>query len=406
MKEGEPELGGLQVPHGDVNSSTSVSGTQPAISESSQISQPTPIATPMPSTPPSSVSQTTPIPQPQPTTQSFQPADQLISQTFTTFSTQNKPSTQPPMSNFDTPHAASNFTEIANSRVSSSLPQSMQSQPQPQPRSQFPIQPSPITSDSRDVMLSSTAPKKSKKGLIIGSILITVFLIGIGAIILFGNVITNNSIKNSFENFVSYLMSDRDDSSVWNFNPDDVYAMDIFFQDIGSREASKYFKELNNRWQTFSRNNIDNLNQQYLTTISGDLDILESYAAESIITKDEMLGQYLVEGQDILLAYTPNYYIENSYEPSMLASQYMAAWDDYLNGTINLFKSYTENDCIEQGKINNICVEDKNIHAQNAYGQLMSSEENLKYYAENIKDEVKMQTEKLIIDMEKIKNAS
>lgn len=192
MKEGEPELGGLQVPHGDVNSSTSVSGTQPAISESSQISQPTPIATPMPSTPPSSVSQTTPIPQPQPTTQSSQPADQLISQTFTTFSTQNKPSTQPPMSNFDTPHAASNFTEIANSRVSSSLPQSMQSQPQPQPRSQFPTQPSPITSDSRDVMLSSTAPKKSKKGLIITvSILLIMVCVGLGLWLYFGFV--NNS---------------------------------------------------------------------------------------------------------------------------------------------------------------------------------------------------------------------
>lgn len=192
MKEGEPELGGLQVPHGDVNSSTSVSGTQPAISESSQISQPTPIATPMPSTPPSSVSQTTPIPQPQPTTQSSQPADQLISQTFTTFSTQNKPSTQPPMSNFDTPHAASNFTEIANSRVSSSLPQSMQSQPQPQPRPQFPTQPSPITSDSRDVMLSSTAPKKSKKGLIITvSILLIMVCVGLGLWLYFGFV--NNS---------------------------------------------------------------------------------------------------------------------------------------------------------------------------------------------------------------------
>lgn len=192
MQEGDTELGGLQVPHGDVNSSTSVSGTQPAISESSQISQPTPIATPMPSTPPSAVSQTTPIPQPQPTTQSSQPADQLISQTFTTFSTQNKPSTQPPMSNFDTPHAASNFTEIANSRVSSSLPQSMQSQPQPQPRSQFPTQPSPITSDSRDVMLSSTAPKKSKKGLIITvSILLIMVCVGLGLWLYFGFV--NNS---------------------------------------------------------------------------------------------------------------------------------------------------------------------------------------------------------------------
>ena len=196
MKEGEPELGGLQVPHRDVDAPTPTPGPQPD-----------PFATlnPRPLQSDPSLPQVPVSPAPQPPI-SQTPAPQAPSQ----------PPAQPTSS-------ASAPVITASSPVMG---------PTPAPR-QFPTQ--PISSGVGDILLSPAPAKKSKKWpVIVASILIPIILIS-GVSILIINITNGPAQEFTEDQYSEFYNYATNLSQIEDFINDsingEVSAYDLFIKD-------------------------------------------------------------------------------------------------------------------------------------------------------------------------------
>lgn len=353
MKEGEPVLGGPQVTPGNVQPANP--GVQPTGFETLQNTQ----------------------------------------------NTQPTPLTPPPSQAFAPNNISANGAQFSNP-LPQPTPQSSQFQAQPQ----FPIQSAPLASGTEDIMLGTTPPKKSKKGLIIVAILLalTLTIVIIGTITLSGNIgMGGDSAKDSLENFIGYLTNGTKDNydNISEFSAKQTYAIDRYFQDTDTVEAEAYFEELNNIWQSFAETKHDESDQNSITIINEDLDALDSYFKEKNISKNEILNQYIREGEDSVSFLLPGYFVKDNYDPSDILSQYMAAWNDYLNKLIDLFDNYIENGCVVGGNLDENCIRNKDLYQQETYEQFEISKEALKNYAYELKDEIKEQTSNLLTSMER-----
>ena len=233
MKEGEPELGGLQVPHKDTTLSTPTPDAQPAVS----VAQQTPSVTQAPA--------------------AAQPATQLISQTFAPNNT------------------AGRGGQLNNLASQSPTPRPTPTFQQPQ---QLPTQSTPLTYSG--TVFSDLVSKKSKKWLII-SITAAIILIFIAITIFFivNNQTTNKKLaEDSFENFIGYLTNGNENNnrnSLLDFNANNFYAIDKFYYDRASEESANYFRQLSGYWQNYIQyTQITEEKEIYTTTISNGLSVV------------------------------------------------------------------------------------------------------------------------------------
>lgn len=265
-------------------------------------------------------------------------------------------------------------------------------------------QPYMVASGNGDVIFGGSELKKPKKGMIaiIVVTVIAIVCIAVGAWAwMFLNKEPEDDNKNadvSFEEFVSYVASGdiSFNYDISTFNAMRTYAIDDFFEKSGTEEAARYFEKLDEMWQSIAKGRDFNASDwDGANVISSDLEALAVYMRRNATEEDVLLRKYIEGGDEALRVYNVNYYDSNNNSWSDTLLSYMASWDDYAKSLVGVFKSYIENGCVVNNKINYECLEKKGIYLQNAYRQLEFAKNNLIDYAADVEYEVKWRIEKI-----------
>lgn len=269
MQEGDTELGGLQIPHGNnVNPPTPTPGPQPAASAVPQNPQPTPPAA--------------------------QPASFESLQ-----NTQNIQST---------PSAPIQNNNLGIGRSLTSQSQFTPRQPQAQ-----------MTSSSmEDVVLGIPEPRKNKKGLIIGIIITVLVLVcmSIGATLLLKENTVKEAIKNknTFNTYANYLLFGNAVDNIIDVEPNDMgditYALDC--EDKTQTECKDFFEEAKKLLDNFKNSNYQTgLSEESTSEVENYFSIFDKYYNYIIFGEmddDTILAICMEKGYDGAIEYIKNYY--------------------------------------------------------------------------------------------------
>ena len=294
MQEGESELGGLKIPHGNTTPPTPTPGPQPVGFETLQNTQNTPPATPTISATPATQSS----PQsfiPNNTTEKETSSTDLASQTPTPQSTQPvqplQPSARSPQSTSQAPFSPQPFPT--------------------QPSQPFIAQPTPAAAS--DILLSPTPTKKSKKWPVITIIVIIIVSI-IGLIIwLFTN--PNSSfqlgaqdaqVKELYNQYTNYILFGEDTANdVEEFDPTDTFFIDENY------ENEEFLINAQDLFQEFYEKFIDsNLTETTVVPVQSTKEHFEFLVQRlNVVPIDEELFQvYIESGKEAAIEYINNFY--------------------------------------------------------------------------------------------------
>lgn len=199
MQEGESELGGLKIPHGNTTPPSSTPGPQPAASAATN-SEPAPSPTPTPNPQPA----TSPVPQPNP-----------LPVTPPQVSTNPTPAPQPQPAPSQPPRPQTSPLQPAQ------LPQS----PQPFPAqpisssvtnlppatntfSNTPTPPAAVFPTTGDIVLGEPKPKNKAKKWIIGIVVAIVAVLGVIGLVVTTTLINSPSDEESIEDYYKDISSD------------------------------------------------------------------------------------------------------------------------------------------------------------------------------------------------------
>ena len=412
MKEGEAELGGLQVPHRDVDTSIPTPGPQPD-----------PFATlnprPLQSQPSPQIS-VSPAPQP--------PISQTPAQ----------PIAQP------TPPASAPVITTGSPVIS----------PTPTPR-QFPTQ--SISSGTGDILLSPAPAKKSKKWPTVAAITLASIVIASVVALLIINIKSaqNASAEASFSKFINYLTTgdDTEISSPEIIDPESNYAIDEYFNSDDEEGRKKYFENLNNIWIAFSSaydkeesanvdededeaaveveseddivdesieedeeiietedkdededENTDEINTSNTKTsivdeISDNLQNIITYLGKGSISQETILSKYLENGEDSVWDYYLSYYDVKD-DQSKTIESFLNEQSFRIENIIEFIELSSENSCIQNNAFNNECIVINNLDQSWPYLQILDSESSIEAFSEETIFNIKELTAQLQQDME------
>ncbi len=364
MQEGDTELGGLQIPHGNnVNPPTPTPGPQPVASAAPQNPQPVPQSSPQPTpqlSTPQSVSQ--PV---------SQPTDRLFSQTFS-------------------PKNHTTDQSIIDSQA-----------PQPQAfEQQFQSQIQSSALSGGDIIMDTQPSKKTKKNrIILISVIIMSMLVAviICVIILIGRS-KDVSVDNSFDKFINYLTNgDIAKSPTTDFDIKDEYMIDYYYFSGSKEERQAYFKQLKQLWENFVKNDDtkSEVEKEIISEINDNLSVINLSIDKGIIPAEEIFRQYIKGGEDGARTYYEDYYASEN-KMNEMEMQYIFYQDSYLNDILNVIKLYIANQCVNGDNIDEKCAEEKGIYETGDYKRVANSLRLIVNYTDEAEAQVKKSCEELI----------
>ena len=310
MQEGDTELGGLQIPHGNnVNPPTPTPGPQPVTSATPQNPQPT---------------------------------------------------SQPPQFRF-------------------------------QARPQFPAQAAPITSGASDIILGSTPPKKSKKPLIVTIIIILITIVaGVLAYFIFQQN-NNNSVepiatsatnyREAFNEYANYILYGEDSlKNIANtYESDTSYAI----WQAADEKNETFFnkaKALFNNIVEQLRNSESDIDLVLFNGYANVFDFYYLYNTSPGISNINILEKYIQDGEE-----ATSEYINNNYkvfeESSNLAQSYARSQKELDLLTLEQISIAYSNDCIENGTIDQNCLDSLEINFLEQKYDLQKNVQSITYDA-------------------------
>lgn len=343
MQEGDTELGGLQIPHGNnVNPPTPTPGPQPAASAVPQNPQPVPQSSPQPTpqlSTPQSINQLV-----------SQPADQLFSQTFTPNDTTDG-GAQP---DSPTPQPAPIPQQV-------SLPQSFQ---------QFSTQLSSSILDDGDITTGGV-PQKSKKLLVVAAAIVLIIIMA-GALTCLVFQQKNNSstepiatlatnYREAFNEYVNYIFYGEDsiNNITESINSTTYYAIwsAADNKDINFFNKAKNLLEIFENWQGRPR---DELLDLLIDKYSDTFDFYYLYSIEPTVPSNFIEKLYINDGKN-----TAAEYIEERYkafkESSKLAQDYASNQKEVDLLILEKIDIAHTNGCLEDNSLNQECLNALNI---------------------------------------------
>lgn len=443
MQEGESELGGLKIPHGNTTPPTSTPGPQPVGFETLQNTQNTPPATPTISATPATQSS----PQsfiPNNTTEKETSSTNLASQTPTPQSTQPvqplQPSARSPQSTSQAPFSPQLFPT--------------------QPSQPFIAQPTPAATS--DILLSSTPTKKSKKWptITIVSILVCAIIAGVIALIVFASKSAQNaSAEALFNKFVNYLATGEEvETSPETISPDLTYTIDEYLESEDQDGKKEYFKNLDNIWAAFSSvyekdvdnnedmNTNENEDEDIDTNEDGDGDIyintdedidedeyvddgtdtsadesdtdesstsiideigdnlynITTYLEKGLIPQETILSKYLENGEDSVWNYYISYYDMND-EQNEQSDTILSFFNEQsfrIENIIEFIELSLANNCIQNSTLDSGCIAANGLDQTWPYLQILDSENSIESFAEEAVFRIKELIAEMQQDME------
>ncbi len=272
--------------------------------------------------------------QPQPQSQ---PADQLITQTFATSGQPTQTATVSPVTQY----------------VQTSYPQ----QPVARPSVQY------APDDTGDIKLTSTHPKKSKKGLIIGLIVFVIILITVGTIFVVSYIQSQSganihkdsvAIQNKFNKYANYVLYGEDSvEQIQDFKAENVYAID---ENINN---NSFLKNANNLYSAFLE---DFIGSDYDGKVSTSLLSTNEYYNFLIwkndfseIDKTELLQIYMDKGLGVAKDYIKNYYNDVDHSNSLV--ELFAKYDsEYAIYMVEEWAIYDEKGCRQDKSYDTTCI--------------------------------------------------
>lgn len=320
MKEGEPELGGLQVPHRDADASTSTPGPQPD-----------PFATLNPRSLQSQSSPQIPVsPAPQPPIPQT-PAPQAPSQSLA------RPIAQP-TSSASAPVISTSSPVVA---------------PTPTPR-QFPTQ--SISSGTGDILLSPAPAKKSKKWPIVVAVFtVLVLFISLSIWIFTGaNIVGNDTkVKELYNQYANYILfGETSTNGIGDFDPNDTFFIDENY------ENEEFLTNAQNLFNEFYEKFADsNLTETTVVSIQSTKEHYEFLAQKLNVTSidEEFFQIYLESGKDAAIEYINNFYDFSDGE-SYLIELFKNLNKEYALAELFEWEIYDNAGCRADAQYDPVCI--------------------------------------------------
>ena len=306
--------------------------------------------------------------------------------------TQATQSAQAPSQTFAPNNTAGGGVQL-NNLAPQPQPISQLHQFQPQTQSQFPAQSTSIISGTGDITLNNTPPKKSKKGLII-AIIVAMIIIGVSALFLVIGTINKGTQEDLFGNFISYLENGNNSNvDMADFNADDIYAIDTYYYSDNKEERRLYFEQLDQLWTKFTESykSEDSLVKE----IDNSLSIVKLYVDKGIVPIEEILKQYIENGESGVRSYFSNYYTLSN-DVSDMEMQFLSYQDDYIKDALSFIQLYYINGCIINNTVNEVCIEEKNLYSEKEYKQMMLTLQSIRNFVNNAEKQTKITCEELI----------
>ena len=332
MQEGESELGGLKIPHGNTTPPTPTPGPQPVGFETLQNTQNTPSTAPTISATP--VTQSSPQSFiPNNTTEKETNSTDLASQTPTPQSTQPVQPLQP---------------SARSPQPTSQAPFSPQPFPT-QPSQPFIDQPTPAAAS--DILLSPTPTKKFKKWPTIAAVSTVTFLIiglGVWLFINFSSNSQNTQARYIYNQYANYVINGTESSDIIDINSyPDLYNYALYdiadpveVEDVISiSKAVGLFESFKDLYITDNASDQEIINDCY-----NNLSLLSDISANEINTSSFI--RYVVEADQV----TATKEIEAEYEKfnslgSPNASEYASARKNFEESLLDLFSNMDASIC-------------------------------------------------------------
>lgn len=348
MQEGDTELGGLQIPHGNnVNPPTPTPGPQPVAPATPQNPQPI---------------------------QSDQSVSQLTSQTFIPNNTINE---------------ETQLNGVASQPVSPP-----QQTPPPQSFQQFSNQSTP--SNTGDVILSDASPQQSRKGPIIATIVCLALLMIIGISVYFviqnnGNKITDDNVdtETSLNRYSSYLLYQVENKEKFNENlamwPNDKINENLALPN--EQNKVEYFDTLIALFNTFSDSYYSDVSLQ--ETLNADkkellnglsdnnksaLEALRIYATIPNLSMEDMAILYFTNGGNGMIDYVNEIYADIVLSNNTIVSNYGESKINLAHEIVGLYDVYNSLGCISDNTLIDSCIENNKENAAAVSKQISLSE--------------------------------
>ena len=348
MQEGDTELGGLQIPHGNnINPPTPTPGPQPVASAAPQ--------------------------NPQPVATAVQPANFESLQ-----NTQNIQSA---------PSAPIRNNDLGIGRSLTSQPQFTPRQPQTQFSNQLDF----VSSGTGDIALDGNSPKKNKKGAILIVILVIVILFGILIMFIVGNTtgVNEKNGERNFNIFANYILYGRtDDSQNLETESANPYALKglAFYENDKAKEfyplAMDYWNAFNNTYPKQDENITSKM-----TEINSELSFLDKVTNTELISGTKALEIYYRGGEDELTNEYAKYYSDFR-QDSDVFRDFMIIQDTYISNIIQLLKLYNQEGCIVDAKEDLKCIEEKQLTNNEYYAGVIDVNRKTAQYISNIENEL------------------
>ena len=311
------------------------------------------VSFPTPSTPNGAVPNTTSLPtqvpypaaninsQPQP---QLQPADQLITQTFTTNSQPTQVATADPVTQY----------------VQTPYPQRLA----PHFSNQPPIQLSQSGNEG-DIIINAPSTSKSKRSLVIAGIALLISSVAACVILIIINLQTSNTneqqheatnYREAFNQYANHVLYGNDSSTDILAKPDNVVNYAIW--DASNNKDIAFFDKAKNRLNNFMEQDNEDLSETTNVLLQRYINVFDFYYLYNTTSKpsyDMILEKYIQDGKDVATTYINDNYkvFEDSSE---LAQIYGANQKEVDLSILDQIDIAASNGCLKSGVMDQVCM--------------------------------------------------
>ena len=246
----------------------------------------------------------------------------------------------------------------------------------------------PTTTNAGDIVLLSAPTKKSKRGLIIGILILIILLAIAGVGFWFFNQKSNNYSEYTnetdlqvFNRFINYYTDNENSPEDFEpLNNDNIYAAKRILYSSSTEEKRDYFSQLYNLWQIFrDKYTPTGSDVGSLEKVDDYLSLLYLYVDKGFISDKTLLDEYIKGGDESVRAYCDEYYVSDIKRTDAINS-FLFLQSEHVDILLSVLDTAKEKGCIKEGVLDTECLSQSGITGTYQYEKLSQFEGEIRQY--------------------------
>lgn len=251
---------------------------------------------------------------------------------------------------------------------------------QPQPNRYIPPR---QTSFTPPVIQIGDSPKRLKKGIIIGAILIVVALVlGILAVVMMPKGGNDSGENADFYKYANYLLygNQNTNADLGEYDEKADYAATEAFDS----NNVDYFAVAQELWSVFYQKVADNEEIAETSALRGSvnwqnelMDFMNKYINTKKLEEEDIMELYLKNGYEEVMNLINERYTDLNTVVYIAGLDYVKSLTSWSKATVDLYASYDSNGCLVDGDVDDACAEENADKMQDVYDRYVIATNDL-----------------------------